>query len=72
MEALPPTARGDRCGGGIDLAARDAASRRAWPQQAQSGVFFGTAMLDYRLYKDYFPAWALGQYVAGHTGHAAP
>ncbi len=33
-----------------------------WPQQSQSGVFFSTAMLDYRLYKDYFPAWALARY----------
>lgn len=34
----------------------------AWPRQSQSGVFFSTAMLDYKLYKDYFPAWALGRY----------
>lgn len=33
-----------------------------FPQQAQNGVFFGTAMLDYRLYKSYFPAWALARY----------
>jgi len=33
----------------------------AWPQQSQSGVFFSTAMLDYRLYKDYFPTWALAR-----------
>jgi lanosterol synthase len=33
-----------------------------WPQQSQSGVFFATAMLDYRLYKDYFPAWALARH----------
>ena len=26
-----------------------------------AGVFFGTAMLHYRLYKAYFPAWALGR-----------
>lgn len=32
-----------------------------FPQQAQNGVFFGTAMLDYRLYKSYFPVWALGK-----------
>jgi hypothetical protein len=25
-------------------------------------VFFSTAMLDYRLYKDYFPTWALARY----------
>lgn len=31
----------------------------SWPQQAVNGVFFGTAMLDYRLYKSYFPTWAL-------------
>ena len=33
----------------------------SWPRQAPAGVFFGAAMLDYRLYKDYFPAWALGR-----------
>jgi len=31
----------------------------SWPRQAPSGVFFKTAVLDYRLYKDVFPAWAL-------------
>ncbi len=36
----------------------------AWPRQAQSGVFFSTAMLDYRLYKDVFPAWALARQAA--------
>jgi squalene/oxidosqualene cyclase-like protein len=34
----------------------------SFPQQAQAGVFFGTAMLDYRLYKSYFPLWALARY----------
>jgi squalene/oxidosqualene cyclase-like protein len=38
-----------------------------WPRQAPAGVFFGAAMLDYRLYKDYFPAWALGR----HAGLSA-
>ena len=33
----------------------------AWPKKAQSGVFFATAMLDYRLYKDVFPTWALSR-----------
>ncbi|QFY44799.1 2,3-oxidosqualene cyclase [Candidatus Methylospira mobilis] len=31
----------------------------AWPRQAVNGVFFGAAMLDYRLYHSYFPAWAI-------------
>jgi lanosterol synthase len=35
-----------------------------WPEQAVAGVFFGTAMLHYRLYKDYFPAWALARHAA--------
>jgi squalene/oxidosqualene cyclase-like protein len=35
-----------------------------WPRQSQSGVFFSTAMLDYRLYKDYFPTWALSRYAS--------
>lgn len=30
-----------------------------WPRQAVNGVFFGAAMLDYRLYHSYFPAWAV-------------
>lgn len=33
----------------------------SFPEQAQNGVFFGTAMLDYRLYKSYFPTWALAR-----------
>jgi 2,3-oxidosqualene cyclase len=36
----------------------------SWRQEAVTGVFFGTAMLDYRLYASYFPAWALGRYAA--------
>ena len=34
----------------------------AWPQEAVNGVFFGSAMLDYRLYRIYFPASALARY----------
>jgi len=33
-----------------------------WPEQQVAGVFFQTAMLHYRLYKSYFPIWALGLY----------
>jgi lanosterol synthase len=33
-----------------------------WRQEGVTGVFFGTAMLDYRLYCRYFPAWALARY----------
>ncbi|WP_162669843.1 2,3-oxidosqualene cyclase [Gemmata massiliana] len=29
------------------------------PREAVNGVFFGTAMLDYDLYREYFPVWAL-------------
>lgn len=31
------------------------------PREAVNGVFFGTAMLDYELYRTYFPAWALAR-----------
>jgi lanosterol synthase len=34
----------------------------SWPHDAVNGVFFGSAMLDYRLYRMYFPAWALARY----------
>ena len=34
----------------------------AWPRQQASGVFFRTALLEYALYRDYFPLQALGLY----------
>jgi len=34
------------------------------PQQAASGVFFRTAVLDYRLNKDVFPTGALSLFAA--------
>jgi lanosterol synthase len=34
----------------------------SWPTQAPAGVFFGTAVLDYTLYKNYFPTWALARH----------
>ena len=40
-----------------------------WPHQAASGVFFQTAVLDYRRYKDIFPAWALAV-ASGHPDRA--
>lgn len=32
------------------------------PEEAVNGVFFQTAMLDYTLYRAYFPVWALARY----------
>ncbi len=40
-----------------------------WPRQAVNGVFFGAAMLDYRLYHTYFPVWALTRYNQAITVH---
>jgi lanosterol synthase len=34
----------------------------SWEQQGVTGVFIGTAMLDYRLYPSYFPVWALARF----------
>jgi len=31
-----------------------------WPEQEMAGVFFRTAFLDYRLYRRFFPTWAIG------------
>jgi lanosterol synthase len=60
METLPPDhtaiVRGVGCLRAMQL------EDGQWPRQSQSGVFFSTAMLDYRLYKDYFPAWALARF----------
>ncbi len=34
----------------------------SWPKQDMAGVFFRTALLDYVLYRSYFPVWALALY----------
>jgi squalene/oxidosqualene cyclase-like protein len=39
-----------------------------WPRDAVNGVFFGTAMLDYRLYNTYFPTMALRVAAGFHCG----
>lgn len=31
-----------------------------WPKQEMAGIFFKTALLDYVLYRRFFPVWALG------------
>lgn len=33
-----------------------------WAKQDPEGIFFHTALLEYRLYRRYFPLWALGLY----------
>jgi squalene/oxidosqualene cyclase-like protein len=60
MEALPPTHAAITRG--IECLRRMQAADGQWPRQSQSGVFFSTALLDYRLYKDAFPTWALARF----------
>ena len=46
-----------------------------WPKQDMTGVFFRTALLDYVLYRQYFPLHALGLYERrrrSRTALAAP
>ena len=40
----------------------------AWPTERATGVFFNTAVLDYRLYRQIFPAWALARWQTHHAG----
>jgi lanosterol synthase len=51
----PDAQRGLRC----LITLQQQGTGSGWPHQAASGVFFQTAVLDYRLYKDIFPTWAL-------------
>lgn len=41
-----------------------------WPKQDPEGVFFHTALLDYVLYRRYFPVWALGAYESRRKARA--
>jgi squalene/oxidosqualene cyclase-like protein len=36
----------------------------SWEEGNVAGVFFGSALLDYRYYREYFPLWALARYRA--------
>jgi len=56
--------RSDAVARGLAWLERTQAPDGSWPQQAVNGVFFGSAMLDYRLYKSYFPAGALIRHAA--------
>ncbi|PYN02958.1 MAG: hypothetical protein DME02_24495 [Candidatus Rokuibacteriota bacterium] len=61
LQIVKPTAPAVRRG--VDwLVARQRADG-GWAPGAVNGVFFGSAMLHYRLYPAYFPAWALARYV---------
>ena len=42
-----------------------------WPKQDPAGVFFRTALLDYRLYRSYFPVWAIGRYLSAAEARGA-
>jgi lanosterol synthase len=46
---------------GLEWLARHQGADGSWPREAVNGVFFGTAMLDYDLYRVYFPVWALAR-----------
>jgi len=46
---------------GAEWLGRHQSPAGSWPREAVNGVFFGTAMLDYDLYRAYFPAWALAR-----------
>jgi lanosterol synthase len=60
MEVIPSDAASVRRG--IDWLKSMQLADGSWPQQSLNGVFFGSAMLDYQLYKTYFPVWALARY----------
>ena len=43
-----------------------------WPKQDMAGVFFRTALLDYVLYRQYFPLYALGLYEQRRRSRPGP
>lgn len=69
MDAMPVDAP-SIAGGIAFLSARQGADG-SWPREAVNGVFFGSAMLDYRLYTTYFPVWALARHAALRSHVAA-
>ena len=68
LEVLDPGAEPVERG----IAWLEASQRRdgSWPAGAVNGVFFGSAMLHYRLYPAYFPTWALARHAVRSGGVA--
>lgn len=62
LEILGP--RADAVERGIAFLRARQAADGSFPPEAPNGVFFGSAAIDYRLYRGYFPVWALGRYEA--------
>lgn len=49
---------------GVNFLVNTQQENGTWPKQDPAGLFFHTALLDYTLYRSYFPVWALGLYEA--------
>ena len=47
---------------GVDFLVQAQCGNGSWAKQDPAGVFFRTALLDYVLYRSYFPVWALEVY----------
>lgn len=47
---------------GADWLIRHQQLSGSWPSEEPAGLFFRTALLDYALYRTYFPTWALALY----------
>ncbi len=59
LEVVGPRSRAVQRG--LDFLSAGQQADGGWPDDAPNGVFFGSAMLDYRLYKAYFPVWAFAR-----------
>jgi squalene/oxidosqualene cyclase-like protein len=61
LEAAPHES--DAIDRGIDYLVSLQREDGSWPQELATGVFFNTAVLDYVLYRQTFPTWALARYL---------
>jgi lanosterol synthase len=62
LEIVDPQAEAVRRG--VTWLCRAQRADGSWPEGAVNGVFFGSAMLTYRLYPLYFPLWAVNRFCA--------
>jgi lanosterol synthase len=56
---------------GISYIVSRQGSSGAWPRERATGVFFNTAVLDYVLYRQIFPAWALARWLRHRAAWSA-
>jgi len=61
LQSVSPERHAEVIDAGLDYLVSRQSDDGSWPSEPATGVFFNTAVLEYRLYRQVFPTWALAR-----------